>query len=503
MTDYIFNRCCVLLLFIFFFANDAVADIEQYQSAKTDYINLLNESSALPKDYDNVASKFYSIFSNNADDPLADDSLYFASQMYYKKYLRYNDRNDLLKTFKCLKLLSSNYNTRLSSLAYLQSAKIYSEHKDYVSARYMLKKVIQRFPDSDDAKTAEHELAALGNFSSSNEQSDPDSEIKSINYNSIKNEVVIALSREAAYRSNIITAEDNRFPERYYIDIFDVSLDIEERGLIEFDDTPIRRIRWAENNPGVFRVVLDNLSVNKFITYTQKNPYRIVISLSGENSEQIEDIETLKQTPLSKQANKSIRSGSHQHGFNPPEISMNVPKNVHQSTSVNRISDNGNNDFIENILGQGLALAFDGVKAFGKFMLGDKEEGDYFINKAVSQMRDNNYLQQNFYMALFIIGQGTKTWDKHIDGNVYTISDEISSEAVKVGASGVIVTHNVFSGNLVPADDDYYLLKLLDDELSRNGIEIYDFIMTNRRGYFSLRTASESKLQEMIKFIVK
>ncbi len=62
---------------------------------------------------------------------------------------------------KNLKLLASNYQTRLASLAYLQSAKLYEQQRDYPSARYMLKRLMNRFPNTEDAKTAQTKLALI------------------------------------------------------------------------------------------------------------------------------------------------------------------------------------------------------------------------------------------------------------------------------------------------------------------------------------------------------
>lgn len=137
------------------------ADIEQYQSAKNDLQYIDNSGKVTRKSYLIVADRFSKIYESDPNGKLADDSLHYTAQTYYRSYNRFKHRSDLLSALKNLKLLASNYQTRLASLAYLQSAKIYEEQKDYPSARYMLKKLITRFPNTEDSKTAQDKLAQI------------------------------------------------------------------------------------------------------------------------------------------------------------------------------------------------------------------------------------------------------------------------------------------------------------------------------------------------------
>jgi N-acetylmuramoyl-L-alanine amidase len=151
----------VFVLLIIFAASFAFASIEQYQSAKKDFNYIEHSDKVSRKSYEIVAGKFYEIYAKDPSGKLADDSLHYTAQTYYRCYVRYNQRSDLLNALKNLKLLASNYQTRLASLAYLQSAKLYEEQKDYPSARYMLKKLMTRFPNTEDSKTAEDRLAQI------------------------------------------------------------------------------------------------------------------------------------------------------------------------------------------------------------------------------------------------------------------------------------------------------------------------------------------------------
>ena len=151
----------IIVMMLLFLAVVSYADIEAYQSAKNDLQYIENSSNVTRKSYLIVAEKFGKIYESEPAGKLADDSLHYTAQTYYKSYKRFNQRADLLSALKNLRLLASNYQTRLASLAYLQSAKIYEEQKDFPSARYMLKRLMTRFPNTEDAKSAAEKLAEI------------------------------------------------------------------------------------------------------------------------------------------------------------------------------------------------------------------------------------------------------------------------------------------------------------------------------------------------------
>jgi len=151
----------ILVLMLIFTAGVASADIDDYQAAKKDLQYIDQSNKVTRKSYAIVAERFNKIYSADPSGPLADDSLHYTAQAYYRSYSRFKDRSDLLGALKNLKLLASNYQTRLASLAYLQSAKIYEEQKDYSSAIYMLKKLMNRFPNTEDSRTAKDKLDAI------------------------------------------------------------------------------------------------------------------------------------------------------------------------------------------------------------------------------------------------------------------------------------------------------------------------------------------------------
>lgn len=62
---------------------------------------------------------------------------------------------------------------------------------------------------------------------------------------------------------------------------------------------------------------------------------------------------------------------------------------------------------------------------------------------------------------------------------------DIFNEAVKVGASSIIVIHNHPSGSLIPSKEDYQVTKQISESGKMMGIPLIDHIITNGEGYFS------------------
>jgi len=333
----------IFVLILILTAMMAFANIEQYQSAKKDFQYIEHSDKVSRKSYDIVAKKFHDIYAKDPNGKLADDSLHYTAQTYYRSYVRYKQRADLLHALKNLKLLASNYQTRLASLAYLQSAKLYEEQKDYPSARYMLKKLMTRFPNTEDSKTAEEKLAQIEKkferslytdtvptetaeiiakkpappavsptLTDKPKEEDPvetaesaenaknqevaygsDTSIPApagkvvvnrVRYFSTEDytRVVLDISGKADYEKHWLKANPKyNKPPRLFLDIEDAVMSKKIPRDINIKDGLLRSLRWGYNRPGVARVVLDSDSVKDFTVFAMTDPDRIVIDVSG------------------------------------------------------------------------------------------------------------------------------------------------------------------------------------------------------------------------------
>lgn len=162
----------ILILLASFASAFAEELIDKYNSAKNDLAYIEKSSKVTRKSYENVADRFFQIYSVQPSGALADDALHYTAQTYYRSYKRFNSRDDLLKTIRNLNLLAVNYNTRLASLAYIQLADIYIASKDYPSARFTLNKMLIKFPKSEDTPAAKNKLEQINELIAAAERKD-------------------------------------------------------------------------------------------------------------------------------------------------------------------------------------------------------------------------------------------------------------------------------------------------------------------------------------------
>jgi N-acetylmuramoyl-L-alanine amidase len=335
------KKILVLFLVLFVTAGAVHANMEAYQSAKKDFKYIEHSDKVSRKSYKLVADQFYKIYSSNPKGQLGDDSLHYTAQTYYRSYVRYKNRDDLLKALKYLKVLASNYKSRLASLAYIQSAKLYEQQQDYPSARYMLKRLMARFPNTQDAKTAKNKLAEIEKKFQKSLYVDPvietaekntpsakpvvpavkpvvdNSDVetaetahsskgsKEVSYGTEKNNVKVPAGKVMVKRVRHFSADDYtrvvldisgkadfikhwlkanpaaKKPPRLFIDLNDAVISKQIPRDIKIKDGLLRSLRWGYNRPGVARVVLDSDNVKDFTVFAMTDPHRIVIDVSG------------------------------------------------------------------------------------------------------------------------------------------------------------------------------------------------------------------------------
>lgn len=323
-----------MLIFAVFasFADDA----DEYNSAKKDFDYIEHSDKVTRKSYLLVAEKFYRVYASSPRGEYADDALHYAAQTYYRSYSRFGSSDDLLKAQKNLKVLATNYSSILASKAFLQSSKIYEMQKDYPSAKYMLSRLIAKFPRTDDAKEAKEKLdeidgrfannlyadkkpavlpkspikdvqkpsaetkkivnetetadspaskqVAYGDINTPASTADGKSALKRVRYFSTPDytRVVLDMSGKADFDKHWLKADPSASkPPRLFIDLNNVVVSGEIPQDIEIKDGLLRSLRWAYNRPGVARIVLDSDNVQDFTVFAMPDPERIVIDVSS------------------------------------------------------------------------------------------------------------------------------------------------------------------------------------------------------------------------------
>ncbi|MEC9491461.1 N-acetylmuramoyl-L-alanine amidase [Flexistipes sp.] len=311
----------LITVFILSLAAQSAASLKsEYFAAKDELAALEKSKNVSHSAYDRVANKFYSIYSRDPKYWLADDSLYLCGKTYLKSYWRFDKKYDLKNALKYYRLLGANYDSKWAADSYLKSAYIYSELNDYISAKYMLRRAIEKFPGSYSAEEAERRLdeieKKLGNDNEINvnfTQNNPKEEafdnvvngskntgnddaesvnstvgsgdilIEDIRHFSSKEytRVVLDLSEKAEFEKHWLKADPSHDkPPRLFLDIYDTRVNSNIQEKIKIKDGLLKAIRWGIFRKGVTRVVLDSQNVEDFTVFSLSNPSRIVIDVS-------------------------------------------------------------------------------------------------------------------------------------------------------------------------------------------------------------------------------
>jgi len=311
----------LIAVFILSLAAQSAASLKsEYFAAKDELAALEKSKNVSHSSYDRVANKFYSIYSRDPKYWLADDSLYLCGKTYLKSYWRFDKEYDLKNALKYYRLLGANYDSKWAADSYLKSAYIYSELDDYVSAKYMLGRVIKKFSGSYPAEKAKKRLKEIeeklgsdqeikvnfsqkdpkeeavnnvvnGNKNSENDDTENESSaagsgnvlIKDIRHFSSKKytRVVLDLSRNTEFEKHWLKADPKHDkPPRLFLDIYNTKVDSDIKEKINIKDGLLEAIRWGIFKKGVTRVVLDSQNVEDFTVFSLSNPTRIVIDVS-------------------------------------------------------------------------------------------------------------------------------------------------------------------------------------------------------------------------------
>ncbi|MGE4318273.1 MAG: N-acetylmuramoyl-L-alanine amidase [Deferribacterales bacterium] len=344
-------------------------DIQEFNSAKKDFDYIEHSDRVTRKSYLLVADKFYKVYASAPRGSMADEALHYCAQTYYRSYSRFGSREDLLKALRNMKVLAINYDSKLATMAFMQSAKIYEQQKDYPSAQYMLRKLIAKFPKSDEAKEAKDRLDAIDNRFSNvyadsgktqvkpkpiirdtgkkpvvdskpvvavkpavkeeDDTADNSATSKQVAYGDINTpekipdgkaalkrvryfstadytRVVLDMSGRASFDKHWLKADPSiGKPPRLFIDLNEVVVSPEIPQDIEIKDGLLRSLRWAYNRPGVARIVLDSDNVQDFTVFAMTDPERVVIDVSSASVPTSPKADPVKTTDVARPADNS------------------------------------------------------------------------------------------------------------------------------------------------------------------------------------------------------
>ena len=296
-------------------------------------LTLLDKTSQIGrKSYTTIGDKFYKMYADNPSGRNADDALLGAARSYRRAYERFNMQTDLEKSLNYYRMVQSAFSSPAARRAYLESADVFIMKRDTTSAKFTLNKLMQKHPQSSEAKEAEKKLASLGTNNRSTitrpqtaqntpvkepvkeperkpvkniaEEDDEDvvsvsagqdsgatASGKTVNVHGIRyfsdkdyTRIVIDLSNNAEYSSHWLKADAALHkPPRLTIDINNSILGSNVSRNLSIKDGLLSAVRLGYHpQEKRTRVVLDSENVKDFTVFQMSNPSRIVVDVFNE-----------------------------------------------------------------------------------------------------------------------------------------------------------------------------------------------------------------------------
>lgn len=338
---YIINRFRLSLFVVFYLlVSSAFVYASQIDDMYKD-LTLLDKTAQIGrKSYTAIGDKFYKVYADNPSGKYADDALLGAARAYRRSFERFNMQIDLDKSLNYYRMVQGAFSSAAARRAYLESADIFLVRRDSTSAKFTLNKLIQKHPNSIEAREAEKKLASLGTNNRSTitkpnpvvtannqvkqtvnkpvkepvkniaEENDKDvvsvsagqdsgatSSGKTVNVHGIRyfsdqdyTRIVIDLSNNAEYSSHWLKADAALHkPPRLTIDINNSILGSNVSRNLSIKDGLLSAVRLGYHPQDKrTRVVLDSENVKDFTVFQMSNPSRIVVDVfSSERKDEV------------------------------------------------------------------------------------------------------------------------------------------------------------------------------------------------------------------------
>lgn len=292
------------------------------------------------KSYTTMGDKFYKIYADNPSGKYADDALLGAARAYRRSFERFNMQIDLDKSLNYYRMVQGAFSSAAARRAYLESADIFLARRDTTSAKFTLNKLIQKHPNSAEAREAEKKLASLGTnnrstitrpnpvITANNQVKQPvkapikepvkniaeedDKDVvsvsagqdsgatasgKTVNVHGIRyfsdqdyTRIVIDLSNNAEYSSHWLKADAALHkPPRLTIDINNSILGSNVSRNLSIKDGLLSAVRLGYHpQEKRTRIVLDSENVKDFTVFQMSSPSRIVVDVfSSKRNEEV------------------------------------------------------------------------------------------------------------------------------------------------------------------------------------------------------------------------
>ena len=284
--------------------------LQLHQQAMAKYVQLQKEPSlkGKPAEWKKCIDSFRELVILYPRSPLAERSVFQVAEIYQEMFNSFGSQGYLMEALLCLSTLLNQYPDSLyGEQALLTTADIYySKLKDESAAREEYLKFIKRFPQSPQCELARERIASI-------EQGSPKRNGLVV-VNNIRHwtgteytRVVVDVDDEVQYENKRLTD-----PDRIYFDLYPAQISPNIAGMtFPVKDGFLKRIRIAQHDKEVVRVVLDFASISDYSVFPLYNPNRIVIDILGTGKGRevtpAHLAKTAERPPKSSQPNRSGR----------------------------------------------------------------------------------------------------------------------------------------------------------------------------------------------------
>jgi N-acetylmuramoyl-L-alanine amidase len=286
---------------------------EQLYKEAVDQLHSLMESQSklkIKSEWERCIASFREIVVLYPQHSVADDALFKLVELYLGAYHQFKNKDYREKALLSLKTIVEKYprSTYLQDSLFTLAEMYFSDLRDWETAEEYFLLFLKRFPNTNRSEYVKQRLnylqQQLAEVEAKNLPDDGIALVENIRHWSGKayTRVVIDLDKEVRYKYQTLSK-----PSRIYFDLLNSKLSSNlKKKSFPVKDEFLQKIRVAQNQKDVVRVVLDFATISDYSVFSLYNPDRVVIDIlgRGEGKEikpaHIEDIVEHKEVADSK-----------------------------------------------------------------------------------------------------------------------------------------------------------------------------------------------------------
>ncbi len=278
--------------------SSALSIIRRKQIARSQFdtaLRMREELNGLPakqrtvRNYQRVMAAFRRVYYTAPTSNKADEAVMAVAELLAEQGRQFNDEKSLRDAIGQYEFLGREYpGSRYRFEALFTIGQIYKEDlEDAAQARATFEEFLKRYPrhplaqDTRDAIAELDEVAKKTKDTADKKVAAPEKQQR-LRVTGIRHWSTPDYTRVAIDVEDEVKYESGRIPKRIYFDLKDTRLASVLVGKsFEVDDGFLRKIRAAQFQPNIVRVVLDVDDISDYSAFMLPNPYRLIVDIHG------------------------------------------------------------------------------------------------------------------------------------------------------------------------------------------------------------------------------